>query len=236
MEWTPGERLCLHFGVLGPAPLTAVVDRQALMSRLATLIMTAALVLLSGCASKGLHTQQTTPPTTQQPLLLAPGVMLRLVSTSINDPLDHSEALIDPEGNVSLALHVKVHVAGLTLPEAAAVIQKAYQPSYFKDWNYTVVRVPLAQLQPVPRGLAPPFIFTKGEFKGPGRYPWTNGMSLKEGVDAAGGFTDSATRRLQLKHWDGSQEFYRLGPGRTLTNNPALKAGDSIISPIPPLL
>ena len=78
--------------------------------------------------------------------------------------------------------------------------------------------------------------FTKGEFKGPGRYPWTNGMSLKEGVDAAGGFTDSATRRLQLKHWDGSQEFYRLGPGRTLTNNPALKAGDSIISPIPPLL
>ena len=28
MEWTPVERLCLHSGVLGPAPLTAVVRRR----------------------------------------------------------------------------------------------------------------------------------------------------------------------------------------------------------------
>jgi polysaccharide export outer membrane protein len=172
-----------------------------------------------------------TNPTTQKPLLLAPGDMLRLVSTSINDPLDHSEALIDPEGDVSLALHVKVHVAGLTLPEAAAVIQKAYQPSYFREWKFTVIRVPVAQLQPVPRGQAPSFVFTEGEFKNPGRYPWTNGMTLKDGIDAANGFTDYARRSLRIRHWDGSEERYRLGAGRTLTNNPALKPGDYVISP-----
>lgn len=87
------------------------------------------------------------------------------------------------------------------------------------------------QLQPAPRGEAPPFILMSGEFKKMGRYAWTNGMTLQDGIDAAGGFTDFARRRLNLQHWDGSREFYRLGPGRTLTNNPALRRGDRVYSP-----
>jgi protein involved in polysaccharide export with SLBB domain len=70
-----------------------------------------------------------------------------------------------------------------------------------------------------------------GEFRKPGRYAWTHGMTLKDAIDAAGGFTDFARRRLRIRHWDGSEEGYRLGAGRILTNNPTLKPGDYVISP-----
>ncbi len=65
-----------------------------------------------------------------------------------------------------------------------------------------------------------------GEFKSPGRYPWTNGMTLKDGVDLAGGFTGS--HWLRIYHWDESTTGYRLRRDWQLTNNPALKAGDFI--------
>jgi hypothetical protein len=89
----------------------------------------------------------------------------------------------------------------------------------------------VSQPQIAPRGEAPPFVFVGGEFRNPGRYTWTNGMTLKEGMDAAGGLTDFATRPLRLTHWDGSVAQFRLGVGRILTNNPPLKPGDSIMSP-----
>ena len=34
MEWTPGKRLCLHLGALGPAPLTARVRPTLQMRKL----------------------------------------------------------------------------------------------------------------------------------------------------------------------------------------------------------
>ena len=91
--------------------------------------------------------------------------------------------------------------------------------------------LPTPQVQPVPRGEPPPFIFVGGEFKNPGRYAWTNGMTLKDGIEAAGGFAVFAPRKLSLQHWDDSVEHFRLGPGRALTNNPLLRAGDSVRSP-----
>jgi len=87
--------------------------------------------------------------------------------------------------------------------------------------------------QPLPkyRGEAPRLIFMQGEFKNPGTYAWTNGMTLKDGIDEANGFTDFAPQKFRLQHWDGSVERFRMGAGRTLTNNPALRSGDSIFSP-----
>jgi hypothetical protein len=84
--------------------------------------------------------------------------------------------------------------------------------------------------QPAPRGEAPPVIFVSGDFRKTGSYAWTNGMMLKDGIDAAGGFNEYA-RRLIIIHEDGSRKKYRLGPGRILTSNPALRPGDRIYSP-----
>ncbi len=81
-------------------------------------------------------------------------------------------------------------------------------------------------------------VYFAGGFTKTGRFDWTNGMTLKDGIDLAGGFTNWATGRVQLFHRDGSQELYRLHPGTMLTNNPALQPGDVVISRehLPPLL
>lgn len=53
-------------------------------------------------------------------------------------------------------------------------------------------------------------------------------MTLKDAIDAAGGFGEYARRKFELRHSDGAVEIYWLGPGKTLTNNPALRPGDMI--------
>ena len=81
-----------------------------------------------------------------------------------------------------------------------------------------------------PKGEAPFFIQLSREFRIPGYHQWTNGMTLKDGISAGGGFTDFAGRTLILRHWDGSADWYRLGSRMTVTINPELKPGDEIVS------
>lgn len=111
------------------------------MTPSATAVMAVTLLLLCGCATKREHSSQGPAVVSERALPLAPGETVRLVPTSIADPPDGLEARIDPEGDVCLLLGVKVHVAGLTPTEAAAAIQKAYQPRYFKYWDFALVRV-----------------------------------------------------------------------------------------------
>ena len=76
-----------------------------------------------------------------------------------------------------------------------------------------------------------PCVSVLGEFRTPGYCAWTNGMTLADGIAAAGGFTPLATRDVRLTHRGGSNEFYyRSGPQNTLTNNPVLRPNDLIYS------
>ena len=75
-----------------------------------------------------------------------------------------------------------------------------------------------------------PSIYVGGEVIVPGKYAWTNGMTLQDAVSAAGGFTDFAHRRLRVTH-NGVTTVYRLGPSRTFTTNPPVQVGDAIYSP-----
>jgi len=86
------------------------------------------------------------------------------------------------------------------------------------------------RLEPVLQQPPRPVVYLSGEFTRTGRFAWTNGMTLKDGIEVAGGFTKWADGRIHLIHRNGSQELYRLGPGRTLTNNPALQPEDLVIS------
>lgn len=74
-------------------------------------------------------------------------------------------------------------------------------------------------------------IYVGGEFKKPGVYPWTNGMTLQDAFAAAGGFTEFAVHRIWLRHSDGSSDRFRWSSARPLTNNPTLRPGDSVINP-----
>jgi polysaccharide export outer membrane protein len=84
---------------------------------------------------------------------------------------------------------------------------------------------------PGPKADAQPFIYVHGEFKNPGQYPWTNGMTLRDAISAAGGFTDFAYERIRLVHPDGSSQFFKWSATHPLTNNAILRPGDSVINP-----
>lgn len=75
------------------------------------------------------------------------------------------------------------------------------------------------------------YVFTFGAFKHPGRYAWTNGMTLQDGIQAAGGLDESARRKLLLYHEEGLAERILLARDKSLTTNPALRPGDKIVSP-----
>ena len=75
---------------------------------------------------------------------------------------------------------------------------------------------------------AEPYVYVSGGVHKSGRYDWMKGMTLIDAIQAAGGFTDSAGRRVRISHFDGAGEFYIRGG----TNAPPiLKAGDRISVP-----
>ncbi len=86
--------------------------------------------------------------------------------------------------------------------------------------------------QPVPtvKEPSPPFVYFTGELAKVGRYSWTNGMTLKDGIDLAGGFTRYALQVVDLVHPDRSRERYALKSGWAPTNNPTLLPGDLVHS------
>ena len=97
--------------------------------------------------------------------------------------------------------------------------------------------LPEAPLPPaalIQQGPPPPWIWIGKRFKNPGRYDWTNGMTLLMAVSIAGGFTNNASRFLELQRWSGPSEIYRLYGGSledmlgNPTNDPPLLPGDGV--------
>lgn len=84
---------------------------------------------------------------------------------------------------------------------------------------------------PGPKADAAPFVYVQGEFKNPGQYAWTNGMTVMDAISAAGGFTDFADERIRLVHLDGSSQVFKWSATHPLTNNPVLRPGDNVVNP-----
>jgi len=81
---------------------------------------------------------------------------------------------------------------------------------------------------------APPqyaVVYVDGEVQRHGAIAWTNGMTLQDAINAAGGFTDFAPRHVRLIHPDGSFQKYGRNSQGILTKNPALQPGDRIFVP-----
>jgi hypothetical protein len=76
-----------------------------------------------------------------------------------------------------------------------------------------------------------PYIYVDGGVHTPGRYVWFAGMTVADAIHAAGGFTDSATRRFTIYHHDGRAEFLDRHLLAVTTKPPLLKAGDMISVP-----
>jgi hypothetical protein len=92
---------------------------------------------------------------------------------------------------------------------------------------------PAPLITPAERG--GPYIFVRdvgdvhvrGGVFAPGRYAWTNGMTVLDAIQAARGFTDSAVG-VKIMHMDGTSKGYNYRDIIDTDNPPMLRNGDRV--------
>ena len=78
---------------------------------------------------------------------------------------------------------------------------------------------------------SPEFVYLIGMFKNHGHITWTNGMTLKDALTICP-LDVFARSMIILRHADGLEVRYKWTADKPLTNNPVLKPGDKVISPL----
>ncbi|MHB0913130.1 MAG: SLBB domain-containing protein [Armatimonadota bacterium] len=91
------------------------------------------------------------------------------------------EALVDPEGNITMPLIGSVHVAGLTASKAASEIAQRYR-EYMKNPQVTVELAARVKQQ----------VTVSGAVKQPGIYQVEKGARLMDVITLAGGYLETA--------------------------------------------
>ena len=131
---------------------------------------------------------------------LASGDKLRI--TVFDEPSLSGEFSISDAGDVDLPLIGAVHARGRTAPELQAAITAAFADGFLNSPKVTVES----------RSYRPFFIL--GEVNKPSDYPYSSGLTVREAVAMAGGFTYRANEKVvEIKHADGSAETkVRLEP------------------------
>jgi polysaccharide export outer membrane protein len=110
------------------------------------------------------------------------------------------EFLISGSGKVSLPLIGEVKAAGLTVRQFQDEVQNALKDGYLKDPR---VSAEVLNFRPY---------YILGEVTTPGRYPYTDGLTVVKAVAAAGGFTYRAksSRVFIKRNTDQKEQEYDL--------------------------
>ena len=88
-----------------------------------------------------------------------------------------ANTLVKPDGTISLKLVGEVKISGLTLPEAAALIEKKYSKYIYNP-----------KVSMIPRELKSANITIMGKIAAPGNYEIKTDMRLTDAIAEAGGF------------------------------------------------
>ena len=127
-------------------------------------------------------------------------------------------------GDVYLPLVDYVHLAGLTVEEAQALIEKRLSDGGFVKNPHVTLNVD----QSVSQGAS-----LLGEVARPGVYPIIGEPRLFDVISAAGGFTSSAGRSITVTHRNQSDKPVTVPLSRKLSDNPAsnisVSPGDTIL-------
>jgi protein involved in polysaccharide export with SLBB domain len=76
------------------------------------------------------------------------------------------------------------------------------------------------------------FIYVGGEVRNPGRFPWSEDMTLMKAINTASGFTDYANRQKAQLTREGKLETYNCEElQRNPSKDPVIRPGDSITIP-----
>jgi polysaccharide biosynthesis/export protein len=141
-----------------------------------------------------------------------------------NVPELTTKSRLGNNGDVYLPLIDYVHLAGLTVAEGQALIEKKLNDGGFVKNPHVTVLVDQSQTQ----GAS-----LLGEVNRPGVYPIVGEPRLLDVISAAGGFTDRAGQSITVTHRNQSDKPVTVPLRRKLTDNPAsniaVSPGDTIL-------
>jgi protein involved in polysaccharide export with SLBB domain len=84
----------------------------------------------------------------------------------------------------------------------------------------------------VKQGGSPQYIYVSGEVLAPGRFAWTNGMTLTNGIEHAGGFSMTADRtKVEVRSGISTQVCSFATAVATPARNPQLAPGSRVFVP-----
>ena len=141
-----------------------------------------------------------------------------------NVPELNTKSRLGNNGDVYLPLIDYVHLAGLTVEEAQALIEKRLSDGGFVKNPHVTLNVD----QSVSQGAS-----LLGEVARPGVYAIIGEPRLLDVISAAGGFTDKAGQSITVTHRNQSDKPVNVPLSRKLTDNPAsnilVSPGDTIL-------
>ena len=138
-----------------------------------------------------------------------------------------ADVAVRPDGNISIPLINDVHAAGLTPAQLKDRIAEEAK-KYIEDPSVTVVVKEIKSRK----------VFITGEVKKPGPYPLTSDMTVLQLISIAGGLGDYAKgEKISIVRNEGGKpqafkfNYKEVLGGKKLTQNIALRPGDTIIVP-----
>lgn len=133
-------------------------------------------------------------------------------------PPDTVEDIVDEKGFISMPYIGQVKAEGETASKLEEIVHKAYVPDYYKYATISVF---------VPSRI----YYIRGEVRQPGRYPLVPGMTILQAVATAGGYTDYASKKVQLLRGGKTIKVNLKDLERSPDKDIPLKAQDQIIIP-----
>lgn len=158
--------------------------------------LTVALLLaaLTACASPPVEIGATEPV----PYVLDAGDRVRVVVFGHEDL--SGEFAVNSDGLIAFPLAGEVRAAQLTPQELETAIAGALEPKYLRNPR---VSVEVLNYRP---------FYIMGEVRGPGSYPWSTGLTVRNAVALAGGYTYRAKESYVLITRGGDAEAKAADP------------------------
>ncbi len=184
------------------------------------LVGVAALV---GCATPPPPPVAPVNPAVENQLRVGDDLQVRLAPSGNRGPGASEPEIynvtIDENGDISLPLVGRIPATGTSSGALAERIEANYVPRYYVRCNVSVT-------------VSARFFYVGGEVRAPGRFNWTEDMTLLKAINTAGSFTDYANRsRVEITR--GKQKI--TADGEQLLRDPSkdipIRPGDSIWVP-----
>ncbi len=170
---------------------------------------------------------------------IRPGDVLRF--EVLEDQSLNRDAIVLPDGSVTVPLVGSVRVGGLSVDSVRDRIASGLSPNFASQPTVFVTVNKLADIQPSTiLGPATISVYVMGEVGSPGKAEVESGTSLLQFLAQSGGFTKfAATKRIQLRRTDpktGQQVVYGFNyraveQGKAAANSVILRDGDIIVVP-----